>query len=141
MITRMWAGQGTGFSCCRQSERGNGTGRTPSGRRTVERLARSVHNLDAISAALVTFLWHGGCSPLWPLPIHLSRRSPLTSQVILGNPSDRTFSHCAGMKELLPRSPLPCRHHHQPFLYLPHLFMLSCCLPSQSFHLMSNYCS
>lgn len=117
MITRMWAGWGTRLSCCRQSERGNGGGRTPSRRRTEWNVCYIVFiTLTPSPPAWWPFFGMVVARPRGLFPSISLACSPHTSQVILGNPSDRTFFQCLGMKEFVPRSPLPCcHHHHQPF--------------------------
>lgn len=107
MITRMWAGEGTRLSCCRQSVRGNINGMMASWRRAEWNVCHVVFiTLTPSLSAWRPFFGMVLARPCGPYPIHLSCSS---IWVILGNPTDWALSHCDGMKEFpsLNAPPLP----------------------------------
>lgn len=116
MITRMWVGWETRLSRCRQSERGNGNGRTPSGRRTEWNVCHVVFiTLTPSLPAWWPFFGTVVACPRGLFPSISLATLHTSAKLFWEIPLTGLFSHCAGMKEFLPRSPLPCHPQHQTF--------------------------
>lgn len=132
----------TRLSCCRQSEHRNGKGKMASRRRTEWNVCHVVF----ITLTLSLPAW-------WPffgmVVAHPRGLFPSISFAALDAPAKLfweipltgLFSNVPGWKSFCLARPSPATPTTNASSFLPHLFTLSCCLPSQSLHLMSNYCS
>lgn len=135
MTSRMWTGRRTRLSFCRQSDRGNGGGRRPSGRRTEWNVCHVVFiTLTPPLPALWPFFGTAAARPVTPSHPSLFCRSPS----YFGKSHWQDFFPLCRDERVSATNPTSTTTN--PFSYPPHLFTLSCCLPLQSLQLTSSYC-